>query len=158
MNLRPPSVTVSTHTSTFNAVAFQSPTMPNARMSLWTQSVHSFSFPPVLSVLHPQGFRKRFASAAARRSFGGASPPPKSSRSQRRLNAPTPGYLKGTVVRSHPMVWTLALCPDDTKQDSAVYGMEFGVVYNSRRRRDRFFCLIRCISLYYYRSCRLLTI
>ena len=30
---------------------------------------------PVLSVLHPQGFRKRFASAAARRSFGGASPP-----------------------------------------------------------------------------------
>ena len=32
---------------------------------------------PVLSVLHPQGFRKRFASAAARRSFGGASPPTK---------------------------------------------------------------------------------
>ena len=30
---------------------------------------------PVLSVLHHQGFRKRFASAAARRSFGGASPP-----------------------------------------------------------------------------------
>ena len=46
MNLRPPSVTVSTHTSAFNAVAFQSPAMPNARMSLWTQSVHSFSFPP----------------------------------------------------------------------------------------------------------------
>ena len=45
MNLRPPSVTVSTHTSTFNAVAFQSPAMPNARMSLCTQSVHSFSFP-----------------------------------------------------------------------------------------------------------------
>ena len=46
MNLRPPSVTVSTHTSAFNAVAFQPPAMPNARMSLWTQSVHSFSFPP----------------------------------------------------------------------------------------------------------------
>ena len=46
MNLRPPSVTVSTHTSAFNAVAFQSPAMPNARMSLCTQSVHSFSFPP----------------------------------------------------------------------------------------------------------------
>ena len=44
MNLRPPSVTVSTHTSAFKAVAFQSPAMPNARMSLWTQSVHSFSF------------------------------------------------------------------------------------------------------------------
>ena len=45
MNLRPPSVTVSTHTSAFNAVAFQSPAMPNARISLWTQSVHSFPFP-----------------------------------------------------------------------------------------------------------------
>ena len=45
-DLRPPSVTVSTCTSAFNAVAFQSPTMPNARMSLWTQSVHSFFFPP----------------------------------------------------------------------------------------------------------------
>ena len=46
MNLCPPSVTVSAHTSAFNAVAFQSPVMPNARMSLWTQSIHSFSFPP----------------------------------------------------------------------------------------------------------------
>ena len=26
------------------------------------------------------------------------------------------------------MVWSLALCPDDTKQDSVVYGAEFGVV------------------------------
>ena len=42
----PTLVTVSTHTSAFNAVAFQSPAIPNARMSLWTQSVHSsFSFP-----------------------------------------------------------------------------------------------------------------
>ena len=46
MNLRPSSLTVSTHTSVFNAVAFHSPAMPNARMSLCTQSVHSFSFPP----------------------------------------------------------------------------------------------------------------
>ena len=46
INLRPPSVTVSTHTSAFKAVAFQSPAMPNVRMSLCTQSVHSFSFPP----------------------------------------------------------------------------------------------------------------
>ena len=46
MNLRSPSVTASTHTSVFNAVAFQFPVMPNARMSLCTQSVHSFSFPP----------------------------------------------------------------------------------------------------------------
>ena len=46
INLRPPSVTVSTHTSAYNAVAFQSPAMLNDRMSLCTQSVHSFSFPP----------------------------------------------------------------------------------------------------------------
>ena len=46
MNLRPPSVTASTQTSAFNAIVFQSPVMPNARMSLCTQSVRSFSFPP----------------------------------------------------------------------------------------------------------------
>ena len=47
MNLRPPSVTVSTHTLAFNTVAFQSPdTMLNARMLLCTQLAHSFSFPP----------------------------------------------------------------------------------------------------------------
>ena len=46
MNLRPPSATVSTHTSDFHAIAFQSPVMPNARMSLCTQWVHLFSFPP----------------------------------------------------------------------------------------------------------------
>ena len=46
MNLRPSSVTVSTHTSAFTAVAFHSPATPNARMSLCTQWVHSFSFPP----------------------------------------------------------------------------------------------------------------
>ena len=26
------------------------------------------------------------------------------------------------------MVWSLALCPDDAKQDPVVYGAEFGVV------------------------------
>ena len=46
MNLRQPSVNVSTHTSAFNAVAFQSPVISNARMSLCTQPVYSFSFPP----------------------------------------------------------------------------------------------------------------
>ena len=46
MNLRPPSVTASTQTSAFNAIVFQSPVMPNARMLLCTQLVHSFSFPP----------------------------------------------------------------------------------------------------------------
>ena len=27
------------------------------------------------------------------------------------------------------MVWFLALCPDDAKQDPVVYGAEFGVVF-----------------------------
>ena len=36
----------SIQTSAFNAIVFQSPVMPNARMSLCTQSVHSFSSPP----------------------------------------------------------------------------------------------------------------
>ena len=37
---------VLTHTPAFNAVAFQSFAMPNARMSLCTQAVYSFSFTP----------------------------------------------------------------------------------------------------------------
>ena len=46
MNLRSPYVIVSTHTSVFNAVVFQTLLMPDARMSLCTQSVHLFSFTP----------------------------------------------------------------------------------------------------------------
>ena len=46
MNLRPPFVTASTQTSAFTAIVSESPVMPNARMSLCTQSVHSFSSPP----------------------------------------------------------------------------------------------------------------
>ena len=61
--------------------------------------------------------------------------PQKSSRSQRRLNALTPGYLKGTVVRSHPMVWSLALCHDYMKQDSVVYSAEFSVVFLAKGPR-----------------------
>ena len=38
-------------------------------------------------------------------------------------------YLKGTFIGSYPMVWSLALCPDGTKQDPAAYGAEFGVVF-----------------------------
>ena len=46
VNLCPPSVTVSNHTSASNVVAFKSLAVPNVRMSLCMQSVHSFSFPP----------------------------------------------------------------------------------------------------------------
>ena len=64
MNLHPPSVTVPTHTSASNAVAFQSPAMPNARMSLCMQSVYSFSFPPRPLRTAPSRFpnRNRFGS------------------------------------------------------------------------------------------------
>ena len=61
--------------------------------------------------------------------------PQKFYRSQCRLNALTPGYLKGTVVRSHPMLWSLALCPDYTTQDSVVYVAEFGVVFLAKSPR-----------------------
>ena len=46
INLNPCSVTTSTHIFASNAVGFQPPAMPNARTSLCTQSIHSFSFPP----------------------------------------------------------------------------------------------------------------
>ena len=55
--------------------------------------------------------------------------PQKSSRAQRCLDALAPGYLKGTVVRGHPVVWSLALRPDNAKQDPVVYGTKFGVVF-----------------------------
>ena len=33
------------------------------------------------------------------------------------------------------MIWPLVLCPDDTKQDSVVYGAEFGVVFLAKGPR-----------------------
>ena len=33
------------------------------------------------------------------------------------------------------MVWSLALCPDDAKQDSRVYSAEFGVVFHAEGPR-----------------------
>ena len=55
--------------------------------------------------------------------------PQKSSRAQRCLNALAPGNLKGTVVRGHPVVWSLALRSDDAKQDPVMSGTKFGVVF-----------------------------
>ena len=110
----------------------QSPVMPNARMSLCTQSVHSFSFPPRPLRTAPSRFPNmiRFGNRPPliRRSV----PAHKSlARAQRCLNALAPGYLKGTVVRGHPVVWSLALRSDDAKQDPVVYGTKFGVVSSS---------------------------
>ena len=33
------------------------------------------------------------------------------------------------------VVWSLALCPDDAKQDPVVYGAEFGVVFLAKGPR-----------------------
>ena len=72
INFRPPSVTVSTHISAPNVVAFQPRAMSNARMpSLYRQNWSTLSpSHPILSALHLQGFRTRFALAAGRSSFG----------------------------------------------------------------------------------------
>ena len=124
MNPRPPSVTVSTHNSASIAVTFQPPAMPNARMSLCTQSVHSFSFPPRILPTAPS----RFPNTTR---FGGrppilrmSNPAHKSLGAQHCLNALTPGYLKGTVVRGDPMVWSLVLCLDDGKQNVVLNGAD----------------------------------
>ena len=36
------------------------------------------------------------------------------------------------------MVWSLALCPDDAKQDPVVYGAEFGIVFRAEGSRTAF--------------------
>ena len=66
INLRLPSLTVSSLSS---PTQWQTPGCRSGRNRSTLSPSH-----PVLSILHPQGFRKRFASAAARRSFGRASP------------------------------------------------------------------------------------
>ena len=124
MNLRPPSVTASTQTSAFNAIVFQSPVLPNARMSLYTQSVHSFSFPARPLCTTPSRFPNIIRFGTARAHSEERPRPQKSSRAQRCLNALAPGYLKGMNVRGHLVVWSLALCPDDAKQNPVVYGTE----------------------------------
>ena len=78
INLRPPSVTVSTHTSLPPTTSLSSPPLCQTpgRRSVRNRSTLSLSR-PVLSALHPQGFRTRFTLATARRSFGRAPPPSK---------------------------------------------------------------------------------
>ena len=118
MNLRPPSVTASTHTSASNAVASQPPAMPNARMSLCTQSVHSFSFPlrPLRNA--PSRFPNtiRFVWQSPTAHSDKRPRPQKSSRAQRRLNAVTPGYLKMADVNMSSVLYicnNMELKPDD---------------------------------------------
>ena len=39
------------------------------------------------------------------------------------------------MVRRHPVVWSLALCPDDIKQDPVVYGEEFREMFLAKGPR-----------------------
>ena len=36
---------------------------------------------------------------------------------------------RAMVLRGHPIVWSLTLCPEDTKKDPVVHDTEFGVVF-----------------------------
>ena len=108
MILRPPSATVSTHISAFDAVAFQSPFMPNARMSLCTQSVH-FLLPTPSS---PHCALLRFPNTTgfdSRRPFIRMSVHAHKSLLVRKvfLMLSHRVYLKGAVIRGHPTVWSL---------------------------------------------------
>ena len=48
------------------------------------------------------------------------------------------------------MVWFLALCPDDAKQDPVVYGVEFGVVSLAKGPRTASIQkLLVCLDLYH---------
>ena len=47
------------------------------------------------------------------------------------------------------MVWSLALCPDDVKQDPVVYDAEFGVVFLAEVSRTVFIQEgLDCLGLY----------
>ena len=48
------------------------------------------------------------------------------------------------------MVWSLALCPDDAKQDPAMYGAKFGVVFLAEGPRTAFIQVgLDCLGLYH---------
>ena len=99
INLRPPSVTVSTHISASNTVAFQPPATSNARMSfLYKNMVHSVSFPP--HPLHTDTLKVSELDSLWRPGAAHSDEhprPQKFFRAQRCLSALTPGHLEGTV-------------------------------------------------------------
>ena len=65
-------------------------------------------------------------------------PPPPQSLKGSPLNGLTLGYLEGLVVRDCLIVWSLALCLDNAKQDPVVYGEGFGVVFLTKCPRTTF--------------------
>ena len=48
------------------------------------------------------------------------------------------------------MVWSLALCPDDAKQDPVVYGAKFGAVSPAKSlRTSSIYKGLDCLGLYH---------
>ena len=75
--------------------------------------------------------------------------PHKSLRAHGCVSGLTSSHLESMVLRSHPVVWSLALCPDDAKQDPVVYGTEFGVVFLAKGTRASFIQEgLDCLGLY----------
>ena len=108
-------------------VAFQSPALPNARMSHCTQSVHSFSFPPRPLRTAPSRFPNttRFGSRPPLIRISAPPRPQRSSRAQRCLNALAPVISrarlhevirKPSLLRCAPMM--------RSNQDPVLYGAE----------------------------------
>ena len=96
-------------------LSFYSPAMPNARTSLCAQSVYSFSFPtrPLRAASSKFPIHSLWQPAPAHSDERSCTQ--KKSRTQRCFDARTSNHLEGTVVRGHPMVWSLALCPEKCK-------------------------------------------
>ena len=90
---------------------------------------------PVLSALHPQGFRTRFALAATRHSFERAPPPTKVFSCATLSQCSYTGLSRGCGCKGHSLVWAPAVYPNDAKQDPVVYGAECGVVFLAKGPR-----------------------
>ena len=112
-----------------SAVAYQSPVTSNARMPLCTQSVHSFFFPPGPVRTAPSRFLNtiRFV----------WQPPAAHSdehpRPQKSLLVRNAVLMISHRIISRArlyqiiqwLVWSLALCSDDGKQDPVLYGADY---------------------------------
>ena len=121
-------MTFSTHTSTPNIAVFRPPAMLNTRMSLCTQSVYYFSFPP--HHLHSEPSRFTNTIPCINRLSYELVPPPTNvflcaTSSQSSHTELSRGH--GFTRSSDALVSSLP--PEDGKQDTVVYGAGISVVF-----------------------------
>ena len=134
INLRPPSVTVSTHISASNTVAFQPPATSNARMSfLYKKMVHSVSFPPHPLHTAPSRFPNSIRFGGRAQLIRMSTPAHKSFFVRSVVSVLSHRVISRarSVVRGHPVVWSLALCLDDVKYLLSVH---FNIIHRNRKR------------------------